>query len=119
MKISNTIKVVVICLIAFAGAAYFYFSTRSKNGIDSTSEGFRNLRTETVALPNGWGYRVMQDTSALIEQFNIPGVEGNSPFRNQQEAQAVADLVMSKLERKVFPPTVEIRELDSLKITYK
>ncbi|HEV7381060.1 MAG TPA: DUF4907 domain-containing protein [Dyadobacter sp.] len=119
MKISNTLKVVLICLIAFAGAAYFYFSQRSKNEVDSTSEGFRNLRTETVSLPNGWGYRIMQDTSALIEQFNIPGVEGTNPFRNQQEAQSVADLVMNKLERKVFPPTVEIRELDSLKITYK
>jgi hypothetical protein len=119
VKIRSNYKVVLICLIAFAGAAYFYFSKPSENETDSTSEGFHNLRTETVALPQGWGYRIMQDTSAIIEQLNIPGVEGNNPFQSKQDAQSVADLVMSKLERKVFPPTVNISELDSLKITYK
>lgn len=86
---------------------------------EANSEGFRFLKAETVEQNGGWGYRIVQDTTAVVDQPDIPGVEGRKPFKTKQEAQSVVDLVIKKINEGTFPPTVTIHELDSLKIDYK
>jgi len=119
VNVRSKYKLILICLIAFAGVAYFYFSTRSEVNTGTNSEGFRNLRAQTFEQNGGWGYRIVQDTTAFIEQQGIPGIPGRVPFKTKVEAESVASLVIEKLNQGTFPPTITTQELDSLNINYK
>ncbi|WP_254412332.1 DUF4907 domain-containing protein [Dyadobacter diqingensis] len=72
-----------------------------------------------IPVDSTWGYRIYQDTVAIIEQRNIPGLPGNSGFKTEEQALSIGKLVVDKLGKGVFPPSVSIPELDSLKITYQ
>jgi hypothetical protein len=119
VNIRSKYKAILICLIAFAGLAFFYFSNRSKVQDSKNSEGFRHLEVQTFEQNGGWGYRIIQDTTAFIEQPGIPGIPGRVPFKSRNEAESVASLVIQKLNNGTFPPTVTIKELDSLRVNYK
>jgi hypothetical protein len=67
----------------------------------------------------GYGYAVYQGTRKLIDQPNIPGVQGKIPFRTLEEAKSTAQLVSRKLQAHQFPPVITIQELDSLQIHYQ
>ncbi|MFD0751876.1 DUF4907 domain-containing protein [Mucilaginibacter calamicampi] len=64
----------------------------------------------------GYGYDIYLDTKMIIHQPMIPGVLGRSGFRTRANAQDVANLIISKLEKAIMPPSVSQRELDSLNI---
>ncbi|TDE10491.1 DUF4907 domain-containing protein [Dyadobacter psychrotolerans] len=119
MSSRNKNIIVLICLIAFAVAAFFYFSNRSKVSNGPGSEGFRNLKAEAFQRETGWGYLILQDTTAIIEQPFLPGVPGTKSFESKELALKTAGLVIYKLEHAVFPPTVTLEELDSLGVNYK
>jgi hypothetical protein len=119
VNIRSKYKLILVCLIAFAGLAFCYFSNRSGVQESQNGEGFRNLKAQAFELNGGWGYRILQDTTAFIEQAGVPGVPGQTPFRTEGEANSVASLVIQKLNKGIFPPSVTTAELDSLHITYK
>ncbi len=112
-------KLILICLIAFAGLAFFYFQNLSEVKTSTNGEGIRFLKAQTFEQPGGWGYRILQDTTTVIEQPDIPGVTGKKPFKTEQQSQAIANLVLQKLNQGTFPPTITFGELDSLQIDYK
>jgi hypothetical protein len=66
----------------------------------------------------GFGYAIWQSDRQLINQPNIPAVQHNLPFRSRKEAEITAYLVKQKLQAHLFPPTITIRELDSMHINY-
>ena len=68
---------------------------------------------------SGYGYAVYQGERRLIDQPNIPGVPGRSPFRSREEARRTAQLVNLKLQAGLFPPAVSMQELDSLQVHYQ
>ena len=45
-------------------------------------------------------------------------MQGNQGFKTSQEAQKVAELVIQKLEKGAFPPTVSEEELGTLGISW-
>ena len=106
--------------MAFAGAAGLYSCNGSKDK-SSNSEGLRNFKVTAIQLDSaaGWGYRINQDTVPVIEQKFIPGVQGKAGFKTKQEAVKTGDLVVSKLEKGIWPPSVSLEELDSLGITFQ
>lgn len=106
-------------MIAFAGVFCFIFFNNKKKGKDNQSEGFRDLKAQTFQVNGGWGYQIQKDTTVFIKQEVIPGAEGYLAFKTEQEAQKVADFVIHKLKRGIFPPGVDYRELDSLGINHK
>jgi hypothetical protein len=107
----------ILGILAFAAAAYFLFFFQ-KGNLSLGREGLSRFSVETFKAPTGWGYRIYQDTTAVIEQRFIPGTPGAKGFANQAEARQTADLVQKKLDQGIFPPTITTHELDSMRIAY-
>lgn len=63
-----------------------------------------------------WGYQLFQNGKMIINQTTIPSVQGMAGFDSQEKAERTAKHIISKLEKGVFPPTVDKKELDSLKV---
>lgn len=119
MKKKSSIKIALICILAFAGSAGLYSCNGGKEK-SSNSEGLRNFKVSAIPLNSaGWGYRIFEDTIPVIEQKFIPGVPGNAGFKTEQEAIKTGNLVKSKLEMGIWPPSISEQELDSLGITFK
>ena len=118
MNISRKYIIFFFCLIAFAVAAYFFLPKMNEKNESLNSEGFRNLKVETFQKETGWGYRIFSDTSAIIEQLYLPGIPGTKGFSTEALATKTGELVKSKLQNGVFPPTVTPQELDSLGVRF-
>lgn len=65
---------------------------------------------------NNWGYQLFQNGTMKINQTSIPSVQGIQGFDSQVKAERTAKHIISKLEKGIFPPTVDKKELDSLKV---
>lgn len=65
-----------------------------------------------------WYYSVKTDHKLFIVQKNIPTINGDIAFSDSIQAASVARLVTEKLKNGIFPPSVKLTELDSLKINY-
>lgn len=72
------------------------------------------LKNDTGA----WYYQINNNAKTFILQQNIPAITGNKAFIDSTQAALVAHLVIDKLEKGFFPPSIQISELDSLKIFY-
>jgi nicotinamidase-related amidase len=88
-------------------------STPSKPKPSSNYTFFTHLQTE------GWGYSISEKGKRIIDQQTIPGVPGNQGFQTSEDAQKVAELVIEKLEKGAFPPTVLEEELQKLGISWR
>jgi hypothetical protein len=88
-------------------------STPSKPRSKSNFTFFTHLQ------PDGWGYSISEKGKRIIDQQTIPGVPGNQGFRTTEDAQKVAELVIEKLEKGTFPPTISEEELQKLGISWR
>ncbi|WP_299779607.1 DUF4907 domain-containing protein [uncultured Formosa sp.] len=75
---------------------------------NSTSSIF-NAKVYTVN--SGYGYKITMNDKLLIKQDYIPAIPKNIPFCNEEDANTIADLVISKLENKIAP-TITVEELE-------
>lgn len=66
---------------------------------------------------HGIGYDIYNGNKRMIHQVNIPGEPGNEGFVSREEAEKVAQLVITKLRSASGFPTILREELDSLGIT--
>lgn len=73
----------------------------------------------TVVANGSFGYDIFSRERRLIRQTTRPGLPGQEGFRNKADAEKVARLVVDKLKRHIVPPSVSLREMDSLHIKYK
>lgn len=112
----KSISVLIFGILAFAAAIYILFF--KGQSINSGSGGLSRFKVEAYQAENGWAYRIRQDTTPVIEQKFIPGVEGIRGFQTEQEAITTGRLVIKKLDQGIFPPTISTRELDSLGVQY-
>ncbi len=62
----------------------------------------------------GWGYQILKNGKPLINQPNIPAVQGNKGFSSKEKAEKTGQFVLSKIHKGQFPPMVTTEELDSL-----
>lgn len=69
---------------------------------------FRNAES------SGFGYDIILDGHTYVHQPTIPALPGNNGFSTEEKAKKVAELVSFKIQNNIMPPTVEVRELDSL-----
>jgi hypothetical protein len=67
----------------------------------------------------GWGYDILKEEKKMIHQPHIPAVSGIQYFASEEEAQKVAGCMIEKLENNIMPPTVSLKELEELNITFK
>ncbi|MCF2447136.1 DUF4907 domain-containing protein [Dyadobacter sp. CY345] len=113
---SNIFRSALICTWAFTAVAFL--SSCDGNKKNASSEGLRDYKVSAIQLDSTWGYRIFQDTVPVIEQKIIPGLPGNTGFNSKQEALKTGELVVKKLNKGIFPPSVSREELDSLGIQY-
>jgi hypothetical protein len=78
-----------------------------------------NFTFFTHLQPEGWGYRISEKGKQIIDQQTIPGIPGNQGFSSSADAQKVAELVIDKLEKGTFPPTISEEELQKLGISWR
>lgn len=68
----------------------------------------------------GFGFEIKSASGQglHIKQDNIPAVAGTHPFISEENAAAVAQLMIYKLNHGIVPPAISIEELDSLQVVY-
>ena len=64
---------------------------------------------------NNWGYFIELNHKLVINQFTIPALNGNQPFKTKEQAAKVGELVTQKLNQGKRP-VISKAELDSLGI---
>jgi hypothetical protein len=64
-----------------------------------------------------FGYYILADGNILIDQKNIPAVNGNKGFVSEAEAKRTAEFAIKKLKQGEMPPTISVNDLRRLKIT--
>lgn len=65
---------------------------------------------------SGYGYDIIMDGRLYIHQPNIPALPGNAGFSNKEDAQSVAELVVTKIRNNIMPPTIDVKELENMGI---
>jgi hypothetical protein len=63
---------------------------------------------------NDWGYKIMNGEALFINQPHIPAVQGNLGFSTEEKALITGNYMVYKLDAGIVPPTVSLKELDSL-----
>lgn len=68
------------------------------------------------AVGNTYGYDILVKNRLLIHQPSIPGMPGNKGFAKKTDAEKVARLIIKKMGQGMMPPTIEPKELETMKI---
>lgn len=67
---------------------------------------------------NGFGYCIFINNKKTFNSPTVPAIQGNKPFVTKLDAKKIAELSIYKLKNNIMPPTIYIKELDSLQIKY-
>jgi hypothetical protein len=84
-----------------------------------TRDSVPNLRVNYQLITNtdhSYGYDIFINGILRVHQPTIPGMPGVRGFMRKEDAKKVASLVVKKVQNGMMPPTIETRELDSLRI---
>lgn len=65
---------------------------------------------------NGWGYQIFEGDKMVINQMHIPAVQGIQGFSSQENAATTARYIIKKINEGIFPPTISVSTLDSLRV---
>ena len=113
---SMTLAFIVQCNIGISSTFANTLATVARIPVSLTAP---SLSFEIVPSKyGGWGYEIYQDQKLYIVQPNIPAIAGNKGFINKEDAQRVAELILTKIKNNELPPTVTIEELNALHISY-
>ena len=76
-----------------------------------------NYQFQTFKNKDGtWGYTISKGDKSFINQPYIPAISGKKGFVDEEKARITAMFVLSKLEEGQQFPTINRKELDSLKV---
>ena len=73
----------------------------------------KRIESRTFKVANGWGYDILVNDSILIHQESIPVLQANQVFKNKEQAEQTAELVVQKL-KKGQHPTLTKFDLDKI-----
>ena len=62
----------------------------------------------------GFGYDIYLNGKLYVHQPNVPAIQGNFGFKTSDAAYKTAGLVLYKIKKNILPPSIELKELDSL-----
>lgn len=85
------------------------------------SGGIQKDDYHIVTLQNdtgGWFFKIYKGSKPFINQNHIPSIQEAKAFNDSMQAANVGNLMKYKLENGIFPPSISVQELDSLKIIY-
>ena len=86
---------------------------------DDTSKGRRITYNIIQGAENTYGYDILVDGKLMVHQPTIPAVPGQKGFTRKENAEKVAQLVVSKIKAGVIPPTVTRQEMEKLGVSLK
>lgn len=66
----------------------------------------------------GWGYTISMEGKKVVHQPQIPAASGGKGFKTEADALKTARLVVDKIKQNKMPPSISLKELDSLGISY-
>jgi len=125
MKKSRIILIVIVSAIVITPVVII---TTNNYIYDSTGEIIKNtslyrnanLHIEIIiSIHNTYGYNILHNERILIHQQHIPALPGNIGFNTEEDAKKVAEMVIEKIRRNGFLPSVSREELDSLGVLNK
>jgi len=72
-----------------------------------------------IGTSGNFGYQIIDATGKMvINQPNIPAIQGIKGFTSENDARKAAEFVIQKIDKGHFPPTFTVAELDSLRIVH-
>jgi len=89
--------------------------------VSTTQSQIISEKYQFVVLQNdtgGWYYTIKEGTKSIIVQKSIPAIQGNKAFSDSVQTAKVAMLMTNKMNKGIFPPTVQKADLDSLNIKF-
>lgn len=105
----------------FLGVLLITFFMSCKNDTDLSLKDCmekQKISVLTSQSDKGWSFDILRNNKVYIHQTNIPAINELVLFSSENDAILVAELMVEKICRDVFPPSITIQELDSLKIKY-
>lgn len=118
MRLYFSVFIVVLIMVGILKPVYIFSGT---GFIEHASDVNQDEIHHYTILKNdtgGWYFKIYEGSKAFINQNQIPAVSGIKAFSDSIQAASIAQLMMNKLIKGVFPPVITIEELDSLKIIY-
>jgi hypothetical protein len=73
------------------------------------------VQVRAIQNANGWGYEILTDGKVYIKQDLIPAIPGRRSFETKEQALAVGNKVLDKLEHNQMP-TITLTELKEMNI---
>jgi hypothetical protein len=83
---------------------------------------YANAEITTKIIPSAnktFGYEILLNGKTLVRQPSVPAMPGNNGFTTKERAQKVADFVVKKIKKNEMPPTVTIKDLNSMNVLKK
>jgi len=80
----------------------------------SENANTNNIEIRLYKGDYGWGYDILINKKPYIHQPNIPCIEGTKGFVSKEKARKAAELVVIKIKSNVIPPSLNVKELDSI-----
>jgi len=90
--------------------------TAQNTGTNNLQSKSDSLTYIIIASNTQYGYDIFQSGKLLIHQPHIPGLSGQHGFETKTDAEKVALLVISKLKKGIFPPSVTEEEMKNISI---
>lgn len=63
---------------------------------------------------SGYGYAIFINGKKVIDQPHLPGISTTKGFADSGSAVITAEYIIQKIRNGQWPPSISIRELDSL-----
>ncbi len=122
--IRSKLRIRLLKIIAFSTLVFLLSCKKNENKnshnkalVLTNSTDTSGFEVESYINENRtFGYAVFINKVKIIDQPTIPGIAGNKGFSSKEKATLAGKFVAGKILKKQFPPTVTIRELDSLKV---
>lgn len=94
----------------------FLISFSDAKAQDPEAPKVDSIRYKTYSLGCGWGYDIYVNGKMAIHQAFIPAIHGGKCFSEEKYAARTAKLVVKKIKKGEWPPSVSIKELRKLKV---
>lgn len=77
---------------------------------------FNNDTIKQEPKLTGYGYDILIYEAVYNHQPHIPAINGVRGFHTKEQAQKTAELVAFKIKNNIMPPSLSVKELDSLDV---
>ncbi|MDO9511798.1 MAG: DUF4907 domain-containing protein [Bacteroidales bacterium] len=91
-------------------------NTVKSDQVPQSSLSEASIQYTVIRVEGGWGYEIIKNGHVIIHQAHIPAIEGRQAFKDSLQALSTAQLITEKIKKNIMPPSVSLKELDSLGI---